>query len=436
MAIGLAIFMFAVDMSIVALALPVMGQAFGQTDAAMSAVVVCYTLTMALLILPYGLLIIRWPPLATFVAGVLGFAVASVLCALAGEFQWLLAGRVAQGVFGALLGTQAAALATAVVTPQERGRAMGVIASIGPLGAVTGPGLGGVLLSTWGWPSIFLVNAPLSLVIVALAFYSLRGVTYGAQPTGGLQPMNLLLREASFLGALLILLTSAAIGGGLSYLLPFALQDVHGLPPTVAGVTLLCVALGMAITSPVGGYLTDRYGVRRLLPAGLLTILAGSLILLLVIGAPTAALDLNWRLLLIGVGNGLVAGPLQTLIMSIGPRATLGAASALSSVARQLGFVGGPLLVSLLWSLRAEALPAERMQGGLILLVALAFVALAGAWYTLRRLGMIEGAGSALMPAHPVRPVYRPDFNADGGLADSTLKPEGESPRVREDVAG
>jgi MFS family permease len=83
-ALGLSIFMITVDTSSVALALPVMGQAFQQPDAAMTAVIVSYTLPLTLLILPAGLVLTRWPALPMFLVGVLGFAATGALgCACA-----------------------------------------------------------------------------------------------------------------------------------------------------------------------------------------------------------------------------------------------------------------------------------------------------------------------------------------------------------------
>jgi MFS family permease len=83
-----------------------------------------------------------------------------------------------------------------------------------------------------------------------------------------------------------------------------------------------------------------------------------------------------WRLLLFGLGNGVAYGPLLTFLMSAGPRETLGVASALSGVTRQLGFICGPLLVSSLWSLQVAANAAERMSGGVLVLIGLILVGL------------------------------------------------------------
>jgi DHA2 family multidrug resistance protein-like MFS transporter len=376
LAIGLMIVMFSIDMNIVALALPEMGQTFRQTDEAMSAVILSYSIPLTLLMIPFGLVVTRWPVVATFVVGIAGFALASVLCAFSSSFGMLLIGRALQGTFGSLMGTQGVAVVAVAVKPNERGRAMGLIGTMGPLGAVMGPGIGGLLLSTWGWPVVFLINVPVSIIAIVLALYSLPGITFGAPSGNGLSQMGYLLRHGRFLAADLTLLVFASSAGALAFLLPFALVDVQHLNPALAGVTLLVPSLGMALMGPLGGYLADRFGVRALMPIGWGISLLGLLALLLAIATPTSVLNLDWRLLLFGLGNGIAYGPLLTFIMSVGPRETLGAASALSNVTRQLGFICGPLLISSLWSWQAAASASERMSGGVLVLIALILVGL------------------------------------------------------------
>lgn len=384
MAIGLAIFLFAVDVNSVALALPVMGKTFEQSDEAMSWVMLSYLLPQTLLMIPCGLVVTRWQPLLTQMLGVAGFGLASLLCAVAPTFGFLLVARAMQGSFGTLVVTQGVALIAVAVKPQERGKAMGIIGSMAPLGSIAGPGLGGVLLATWGWPSIFLINLPIVLVALALALWCFPGLTFSQSHSSGLGQMGQLLYQPRFLGTLLILLAYGAVSGALAYLLPFTLQEVHHFTLTLAGATLLVPSLAMALISPVSGMLVDRFGVRLMLPIGWLVTLIGLLTLSLAIAAPTSILNLDWRLLVIGLGNGLAYGPLLTFLMSIGSSDTLGAASALSGVTRQLGFLCGPVLVSLLWSWQVAAPAASRASSGLQLLIALALVGLIGALFSVR----------------------------------------------------
>jgi MFS family permease len=125
---------------------------------------------------------------------------------------------------------------------------------------------------------------------------------------------------------------------------------VQHLASTLAGGILLCVPLTMVVLGILSGYLTDRYGAPPFILTGSGLLLIGLLLLTLVVGSPTPALNLIFRLLLIGSGIGLFSGPNQTLLMSVGTRETTGAASALSNLSTRLGSVCGPLVLGITWS--------------------------------------------------------------------------------------
>jgi DHA2 family multidrug resistance protein-like MFS transporter len=246
-------------------------------------------------------------------------------------------------------------VAAAVVSPGERGRAMGLVGALAPLGGVAGPGIGGLLLARFGWSSVFFVNVPLCLVAALLGFFSLRGVRLGERRAGSAyRQMGGLLRRAAFLWGLLAFFWSVSVAGALYYLLPFDLSGVQHLAPTLSGGLLLCVPLAMVVLGILGGYLTDRYSAPPFILTGSGLLLIGLLLLTSVSGSHTSELDLAWRLLLIGSGIGLFSGPNQTLLMSVGARETMGAASALSNLSTRLGSVCGPLALGITWSFLAS----------------------------------------------------------------------------------
>src|SRR5947209_16620626 len=372
-AMGLSIFLSALDATIVALALPSMAHHFQLSDSLASAVTLSYAVPLTLLILPSADLVSRFRTLPTFLIAVLGFGLGSLTCALAPNLPLLLLGRVIQGGFGELIATHGIAVAAAVVAPTERGRAMGLIGSLAPLGGVAGPGIGGLLLSHWNWQSVFFVNLPICLLAALLGLLSLRGVSLGERHPGsrsGFGQMGALLRRPSFLWSLLGFLCSTTIAAGLYYLFPFDLSGVQRFAPATAGLLLLCMPLGMGLVGLLGGYLTDRYGARPFTLTGSGLVLVGSLLLSLMLVHPTSVFDLTWRLLLVGIGMGLFNGPNQTLLMSAGTKETMGAASALSNLSARLGSVFGPLLLSIIWSF----LPSStlHMSAGGVVFVALA----------------------------------------------------------------
>jgi len=383
-ALGLSIFLSALDATIVALALPPIAQHFQLSDSLVSTVILSYAIPLTVLILPSGDLIGRFRTLPTFLVAVLGFGLGSIICGLASSFPLLLVGRVIQGCFGALIGTQGIAVAAAVVPPEERGRAMGVIGALAPLGSVAGPGIGGLLLARFGWSSIFFVNVPVCLLAALLGVLSLRGLRLQDGRSGNAyRQMGGLLRRAQFLWGFLAFFWSVAVAGALYYLLPFDLSNVQHISSSLAGVILLCVPLGMSVMGPLGGYLTDRYGAKPFILTGSGLLLVGLLLLTLVAQSPTSAFDLAWRLLLIGVGFGLFGGPNQTLLMSVGARETLGAASALSNLGSRLGSVCGPLLLGLAWTFLTST--STQMGVGLLIIDGFAVLSLLFAWVSVQR---------------------------------------------------
>src|SRR5229473_6673007 len=245
-AIGLSLFLSALDATIVALALPTIAQHFQLSDSLASAVTLSYAIPLTLLILPAGDLVGRFRTLPTFLISVTGFGLGSITCGLAPNFALLLVGRVVQGCFGAVIATQGIAVAAAVVSPGERGRALGLVGSLAPLGGVAGPGIGGLLLARFGWSSIFFVNVPVCLLAALLGLVSLRGVRLGDRQSGSAyRQMGGLLRRPPFLWGLLAFFCSVTVAGALYYLLPFDMSVVQRISSTHAGVILLCVPLGM-----------------------------------------------------------------------------------------------------------------------------------------------------------------------------------------------
>ncbi len=382
-AIGLSLFLSALDATIVALALPPIAHHFQLSDSLVSIVTLSYAIPLTVLILPAGDLISRFRTLPTFLVAVLGFGLGSIICGLASSFPLLIVGRVIQGCFGAVIATQGIAVAAAVVSPGERGRAMGIIGALAPLGSIAGPGIGGLLLARFDWSVVFFVNVPVCLLAALLGVLSLRGLRLGDQRSGNAyRQMAVLLHRSSFLWGLLAFFWSVSVGGALYYLLPFNLSNVQHVASPVAGVILLCVPLGMGAMGPLGGYLTDRYGAKPFILTGSGLLLVGVLLLTLIAQSPTTELDLAWRLLLIGMGIGLFTGPNQTLLMSAGTRETMGAASALSNLGSRLGSVCGPLMVGLTWTFLASF--SAQMGAGMLIINGFAVLNLLFAWLSVQ----------------------------------------------------
>lgn len=429
-AVGVAVFVAGLDMSITNVALPTLAREFDVGASGVTWVVLAYNLPLVALLLPLG----RWVDVldkrGAFLVAVLGFAVASALCGLAPSLPWLIGARLLQGAFGALIGVLIPVLAFGAVDEEQRGRAMGIVGTLGPLGSVSGPAVGGLLLASFGWRSIFFAVVPACLLAALIGWRAIspgREVMFtlprrawvaeatllfaataalflalGQTPAAGsVGPVSLALFGIAILGVIIwrrlpaaepvvtlvstrdfgaaaggfVLLTT--VGGALYYLPPFFLQDVLRLPPQEIGLTLLAWPLAMSAAGPLGGYLADKWGTR---PASLLGAvwIVGSLALLSPLSAEWSSVDVAWRLALIGVGAGLFTGPIQAALMSAAPAHLIGTAGAISGLARSLGFALGPALASAVWVYAGSGVGG--MRASIYAALVVAMLAVVAAW--------------------------------------------------------
>jgi EmrB/QacA subfamily drug resistance transporter len=182
----LAAFTANLDLSIVNLALPVVGDAFGIGQSTLAWTVSAYVLPFAVSILVVGRLGDRYGHRPVLAIGGLVFALGAATSALAPAYPVLLAGRVAQGVGGAALLTVGLAVISASYTGPERGRALGLYFAAGAIAAVIGPLVGGLLTALIGWPGIFWAQVPLALVAALAAWILLpRGAAGRHRPLDG-----------------------------------------------------------------------------------------------------------------------------------------------------------------------------------------------------------------------------------------------------------
>jgi MFS family permease len=393
-----AIFMAMLDASIVNVALPTIGADLGVGPAQSQWVVLAYLLAVAAIVLPAGRWLDSVGRRSALMFAVVGFAVTSAVAAAAPGFGWLIAARVIQGGFGAVILALVPALVAGAVPATERGRAIGVVATIGPLGAVCGPPLGGLLAANLGWPSIFLVNLPVSAVLLTLTMASMQhderlllpdreSLAQASTLGGAVLAAMLALTQASggsatWLGllvpatalmlawtrqsgshAIIGVLARPAIGSALAalgliaaataalqFLMPFYLERVLGEDPTTTGAVILAFPAAMALAGPVAGVLADRVEPRRVAIAGAL-VLGTGLALTAPLKPDWQPLDLAWRLAVVGIGLGVFNGPNQTAIIAAARTGEHATASAASGLARSLAFGAGPLVATTAWAL-------------------------------------------------------------------------------------
>jgi EmrB/QacA subfamily drug resistance transporter len=389
-----------------------------------------YVVTLASITLVGGALADVYGKARMLAIGSLIFGLASAMCALAPSVAWLIAARVLQGVGAAILTPSSLALIGAVYPKDERNRAVGVWAAASALTTAGGPVLGGWLVETFGWQSVFWINPPLALVVVGMvaafapqdrhelrrfdvigaailaaalaalawalsnagrhapaeATLAMSGVTIVI--VGGLGVVGLamyaywerisphpmtpprLVQNRTFFGlnaSTLMIYSGLAI---MFFLLPFDLVDRRGMTPTEAGLAFLPFTLGLGLLSRPFGALADSIGARAMLIAGAS---GASLALLWMAFGQNASLILAViaPMTLLGISFAVLVTPLTASVISSVERNDEGLASGINNAISRVAQLLGVALAASIASLE---------PGFQIGFIAAAAVTMAGAW--------------------------------------------------------
>jgi MFS family permease len=312
-------------------------------------IVVGYTLVATVLVLNAGRIADMFGRAKTYTIGFAIFTVASVFCAIAADPVQLIAGRVVQGVGGAFLLANSAALVTDAFPRRELGRALGINAMVIGAGQILGPILGGVL-TTFGWRAVFWFNLPIGLIGTVAAW---RLLVEQAKPSAS--------RSLDWAGSglylvgLMGLMTSLAFGGIYGWTTPWVIAGV--LVFLVVTPVFLWVELHQPEPLLDLGLFRDRlYSMGNL--TSLLNGIARNGVLFLLVfylqgargydpvtaGLLTLSLDTPyWQLalwqLIIGAGSGLFASPNTSAVMGVVPPEKRGIGAGTRMMLTQTGFI-------------------------------------------------------------------------------------------------
>lgn len=337
------------------------------------------------------------------------FSASSLLCAVAPTVGVILGARAVQALGAAIMLPQTLSILVHEFTdPHRRARAVGIWAGVASLGLAAGPVVGGVLLTLTTWRAVFVFSLALGAVTYLLGRVSIPTHRHGRPATDA--PLDVVgaLTTAVALGALVLApsegpeigwsspwilgalalftvalaafvtgqlragrsgrkplmpmeiwrsrpFVAANLGGFVYFALFFGvlffysldLQDERGYDALTAGFAFLPLTLAMAVLGPVAGRLMVRFGPARVMISGLLVTTVGSL-LLAAADARTTLLDLEWRLLLVGTGCGLLSSSISNLAVSSVPDRLSNSASAMQNTFRQIGSTLGVAVLGII----------------------------------------------------------------------------------------
>jgi EmrB/QacA subfamily drug resistance transporter len=404
----LGFFMILLDTTIVNIAIPDMIDRLHASLDQILWILNAYILVYAVLLITAGRLGDLYGPKRLFIIGLIVFTLASAACGVAQNPGQLIIFRVVQGIGGALLTPQTLSVLTVIFPPDKRGAAFGIWGAVAGVATITGPTLGGWLVTNWDWRWIFYVNVPVGILALVLAiivmpdlqlnrshqldivgtllataglFFLCYGLIEGeshdwgkvwgpitipmvigagvvvlalffwqqyAQRAGEpLIPFSIF-ADRNF--SLMNWVVAAISFGMLGLFLPLViyLQSVLGLSALQAGLTTAPMSLVSMFVAPVAGRLADRVGGKYILLFGVVLWVVGLSIVVASAHPDSNRGDLIPGLLIAGLGLGCTFAPLQTIAMrNIRPQVA-GAASGFINTSRQIGAVIGSAAVGAL----------------------------------------------------------------------------------------
>jgi EmrB/QacA subfamily drug resistance transporter len=412
-----ALFMVMLDNTVVNVALPSIQEDLDTSISGLEWTVNAYTLAFAVLLVTGGRLGDIFGRRRVFLGGVVVFGLSSAFIGLSQTDEWLVAGRVVQGIGAAFMMPATLSIITNAFPPHERGKAIGTWAGVSALALAIGPVVGGFLVEHVSWQSIFFLNLPVAVAAIVVTLYAtpesrdetathqvdLGGVAtltiglaalvlalvegnawgwgsagiiallataaialigFAAVERRSAEPMVdfAFFRSRSFLGANVVAFVVSFAMLAMFFFLALYMQNVNGYSPLEAGIRFLPSTAVIIVLGPIAGRLTDRIGPRPLMTAGLLLV-AGALFWQGHLEVDSGYGSLVGGFVLMGLGMGLVMSPMSAAAMNAVAPQKAGVASGILSMSRMVGgtfgvAAMGALIVGLGRARLGDLLPA------------------------------------------------------------------------------
>lgn len=387
--------------SAVNVALPTIGRDFSLEAVVIAWVGTIYFLSVAMVQVPCGRLADIYGRKKLFIIGLLLTICAALLGAFANSVAMLLISLALMGMSSGVIFNNSISILTSVFPADMRGRVLGISTAGTYTGLSLGPYIGGVLTKTFGWHSIFMLAGFLSLVMLALIFYALKGewreaegekfdiigsVTYGISivlfiygfsslPTvrgiilfllgvagfmlfarlesrtdSPIFNLSLFRKNRPFFFSSVAVFISYISTFAISFLLSLYLQYIKGLPPQNAGLVLIVASVLMAIFTPISGRVSDKIEPRLVASVGM-SFNAVALLLFIFLSDGTPLWFIIMALAINGIGIGIFASPNTNAIMGSVDRKSLGVAAGTLGTMRTAGMMVSMGIMMILFSL-------------------------------------------------------------------------------------
>jgi EmrB/QacA subfamily drug resistance transporter len=395
------------DITVVNVALPTFEKVFGPPKQPVSYAhvawtVTAYTLALATVIPLSGWASSRFGTKRLYMLAVTLFTLGSALCSTASSINVLIGFRALQGLGGGMLMPVGMTIMTRAAGPHRMGRLMAILGVPMLLGPICGPILGGWLIQVASWHWIFLINVPLGVIALVYAWRALPSdtparsesfdflgmalmspglalflfgvssipaertfnaprvylpmlvglvlivvfVIHSFRPEHPLLDLRLFANRDLTVSVVTMFMFAAAFFGGL-LLVPTYFQQVRLQSTLDAGLLVAPQGLGAMVTMPIAGQLSDRIPVGRIVPVGLLLILAG-MFGLTQITAHTSFILLTGELFVMGLGMGASMMPLFTAALKTLRPHEVARGSTMLNITQQIASSVGVAVMSVL----------------------------------------------------------------------------------------
>ena len=410
--LSIPMFMASLDNLVVTNALPVIRADLHASIEQLTWTVNAYTLTFASCILMSSALADRFGRRRIFLSGIFIFTAASAWCGVSSDINTLIIARAIQGFGASVIVPLSLALISTSVPERMRAAAIGIWGGVSGLGIAVGPLIGGAVVEGMNWHSIFWLNVPISVICMALIWYTidesygrpqpldflglilagvgLFGLTYSivrgndagwasaevltgliggvalivifiwweSRAAAPLLPLRLF-RNRSFSAANVVGVIFCFGIFGVIFLLIQFLQVVQGASPLEAGLMTMPWTLAPLVISPITGIFTPKIGTRPIIVTGLILTGLGLFWVGTLLNPDTPYIQLVAPFLVSGIGNGIVFAPLATATLQGMAAEDQATASGTNATARQIGVaLGVATLTAIFTSLGGTLTPS------------------------------------------------------------------------------